>query len=328
MLTEFFYQWNPFNIYGIEIGVDDLICKPLQPSETLMQDSCGRCRRIRVPSLRSNLWEKAIFWLQTHLNGRGHLEAIDKLISLFYQNILQSPPRETEKMQEFDYQVNQLRSLKNDYGFVHHKEKDSSFIDLRLKEIEQHAYSIFSYYYKQRVLEQEEMREQAFHLHKERIEQELHDLSLEYLYGLLAARLLAMAPSELVRQFFEERVLSLDKRLQILQDLHCQIDEIEKEHEGKFTIRGLQHHLDQMRIKLWHEVRKVNVEAEILIGHLIMNYRLASSTQGVKMILDSIQVDPEEFREGKICADLFEETLNSEIKRIRHIFKEKLKNDE
>ena len=111
-----------------------------------------------------------------------------------------------------------MRCLKNDYGFRQNKEGDSSFIDSRLKEIEQRAYSIFSYYYKQQVLEQEEMRKRAFFLSKEQIEQKLHNLSLEYLYGLLAARLLAITPSEIVREFFEERALSLDKRLEILQE--------------------------------------------------------------------------------------------------------------
>ena len=55
-----------------------------------------------------------------------------------------------------------------------------------------------------------------------------------------------------------------------------------------------------------------------------MNYRLAFSKQGVKRILDSIEVDPEEFREAKICAFWFEETLNSEIRRIQSHFKGKI----
>lgn len=38
MLTEFFYRWNPFNIFGNEVGIEELLCNPLQPSETLRQD--------------------------------------------------------------------------------------------------------------------------------------------------------------------------------------------------------------------------------------------------------------------------------------------------
>src|ERR1700730_8219171 len=112
MLTEFIYQWNPFNICGREVGVDDLICNPLQISETLMQDSQGRCRRIHVPSPHSSLWEKTVYWLQIHLNEKGHLDAIDKIISLFYQKLLQFPPQKTEGIQEFNLQIDQLRSLK------------------------------------------------------------------------------------------------------------------------------------------------------------------------------------------------------------------------
>lgn len=323
MLTEFIYQWNPFNVCGIEIGVDDLICNPLQPSETLMQDSYGRCRRIRVPTHHSSLWEKAVYWLQVHLNEKGHLDAIDKIISLFYQKLLQSPPQKTEGMQEFNLQIDQLRFLKNDYAFTHFKEQDSSFIDSRLKEIEQHVYSIFSYYHKQQVHEQEELRRKNFNIFQEQLNQKLHELSIEYLSGLLAARLLAIAPSDMVKKLFEERVQSLDFRLQIVQSLHDQINEMEKEHEGKFTIPNLGEVLSRIRAKLTHEVRNINVEAEILIGNLIMNYRLAFSKQEVKKILDSIEVDPEEFREGKMCAFLFEETLNSEIQRIQSIFGKK-----
>ena len=61
MLTKLIYRWNPFNLCGLEVGIEDLICHPLRPNETLRQDDFGSCRRIKAPSPDSTLWEKFIF---------------------------------------------------------------------------------------------------------------------------------------------------------------------------------------------------------------------------------------------------------------------------
>lgn len=325
MLTEFIYQWNPFNICGIKVGIEDLISNPLLPHETLMQDGYGNFRRIQVPYFHSPLWEKVVFWFQTHLNQKGHLEAIDKLITLFYQKLLQHPPQKTENLQDFNLKISQLRSLKNDYGFIYLKTGDSSFVDIRLKEIEQHAYSIFSYYYKQQILEQEEIRKKDFVLFEEQMELKFDYLAVEYFIGLIKARLLIFIPSEVLQSLFEQHVESLDNRLELIQNLYEEVNKIEKVHQGKFTIPLMNDHFHQIRMKLCNEVSKIRVEVEILIRHLILHYRLAPLKREAKMLLDLMQVDPEAYRKSQSCPFLFHEALENEIKRIRRIFKKKSK---
>jgi hypothetical protein len=322
MLNDIIYQWNPFNIYGKEVDVEDLIYYPLQPSETLMQDGYGRCRRLKIPSLQSTFWEKAIFWFQTHLNEKGHLEAINQLISLFYQNLLQYPPQETEKLQEYQSRIHQLRSLKNDYGFVHVKTTDSSFIDSRLKEIEQHAYSIFTYYYQLQGIEQEEERKKDFFRFEEQMKQSLQDLKSKHFAGLLRLRLLILAPLDILRFLVEEIIQSIRTRLQVVENLYQQISEIERQHEGKFTIPYLDNDLKEIKVKLSNEIGKIDIEAEILIRNLILNYRLSPFKEEVKVLLDALKIDPEELRPERAPTCLFREALKTEIKRIRQIFKE------
>jgi hypothetical protein len=322
MLTEFIYQWNPLNIYGVEVGVEDLIRHPLQPNETLMQDGHGHCRRIYVPPQNSPLFERVIFWLQTHLNKKGHLAAIENLIALFYQHLLQNPPQKTENLQEFHLHVRQISSLKNDYFFVHDPQGDPSFIDSRLKEMEQHAYSIFTFYHKQQALEQEELRKQAFIQFQEQVEEKLEELAEEYRFGLMRGRLLIIAPSDILRALFEERVESLDRRIEAIEALHQQLLEMETLLKGKFTIPLLEETLIDIKRRLCQEVYKVQVEAELMIRHLILNYRLTLSKEESKILLDSIQVDPEKNRgEFPSCpALLFEESLESEIEKMKKIF--------
>lgn len=320
MLTEFLCQWNPFNIFGSEVGVEELLCKPLQPSETLRQDVQGRCRRIQVPSHCATIWEKAVFWVQTHLNEKGHLETIDKLISLFYQKLLQSPPQKTEKLQEFNHQINQLLSLKNDYGFTYIKTTNSSFIDSRLKEIEQHAYSIFSYYYKLEVFEQQELKKKEFHFFQQEIALIFQQLAVEHFSGLNKAYLLMMVPLDMLHQLIQERVQSIHDRLQIIQQLHQKINKIEKIHEGQFTVPFIRGYLKHIRIKLSNEVEKIKVEGELVIRNLVLNYHLTPFKKEVKQLLDSLKIDPEINRQIKTCTCLFKEALDFEIERIRILF--------
>jgi hypothetical protein len=293
MLTEFIYQWNPFNLCGKEVEVDDLICNPLTSTETLRQDACGHCRRIKVPSSHSSLWERFVFWLQTSLNHKGHLEAIDRLISLFHEKLLQNPPQFTEKLQEFNSQIDQLRLLKNDYGFVYLKQGNPDFIESRLDDIQQDAYSVFAQHLTKQSLEEENARLRAFILFQENVEQKLEKLALHYQSGLQKARLLLVSSSHVLKSLFEERVNSLQERLNLIQELQQQIDEMEERHNGKFTIPYIKDCLRGLRMNLFNEVRKIGFEAEVIIGYLIINYRIAPCKEDVKFILDSIQINPE-----------------------------------
>lgn len=289
-----FYQWNPFNLYGIEVEVEDLINCPLCSTETLRQDKYGSCRRIKAPSLDSSLWERWIFWLQVHLNEKGHLEAIDKLISLFYEKLLQNPPQLTQRFQEFKYQLNQLRCLKNDYGFVSLHQGDPSWVEYRLSEIEKSAYSIFEYYHKKQVSEQEEDRKKTFEFFQQHMDRKLEELAVEYLLGLEKVRLFTVAPYDVLPALFEERIKSLQERLKEIEALKDQIDEMERMHEGKFTIPFIKDYLKRMRLKLYHEIQKIGFETKLLIMNLIINYQITPFKDRVKVFLDIFQIDPED----------------------------------
>lgn len=293
MLTEFIYQLNPFNLWGKEVKVEDLIVNPLQSCETLRLDRWGRCHRIKASFLHSTLFERVIFWLQIHFNKRSHLEAIDKLLTLFYEKLLQDPPQVIEKLQKWNDQLDQLNCLKNDYAFVYLKQGNPIWVDSRLGEIKQYAYSVFEYYHQKRVLEQEENRKKKFNSFKERMEEELENLASSYLDGLKKARLLAIAPYPILQLLFEERIESLQARLQTIQKLQEQVDELEKIHTGTFTIPFIKDYFKQLRTQLLYGLQKINFETKILIAHLVINYRLTPFKDKVKLYLDFIQIDPE-----------------------------------
>jgi hypothetical protein len=257
--------------------------------------------------------------LQTHLNQKGHLEAIENLIALFHQKLLQNPPQKTENLQECHSQIHRLRSLKNDYFFAQQK-GDSSFIDSRLKEIEQQAYSIFTYYHKQQAQEQEELRKQAFIQFEEHVEEMLEQLAEEYASGLLKGRLLIIAPPDMLSSLFEERVTSLDRRIEKIDILHQQLLEMEMFHKGKFTIPFIEDKLNSIKRRLCHEIHKLKIEAELIITHLIWNYRLTLSKEESQVLLDNFQANPamplEDFSSISL---LFKETLETEIQRIKEV---------
>lgn len=320
MFIKFIYQWNPFNIYGTKVEVEDLICNPLQPTETLAQDIHGHCRRIKIPTFYSNGWKKIVFWLQIRLNRRGHLEAIDNLISLFYQKIFKFPPKDIRKLREINWQINQLRFLKNDYGFAHFREKNSSFIDIRLQEIERCAYSIFTYYYKEQIVRQEEERKKAFILFQKWIKQIIKDLNLSHNFSLIKLRYLIIAPTAILRFLIRERIWDLDVRLQIIHHLFQKINKMEKIHKGKFTIPYIKHYLNRIRSRLKLEVCKIAIELEILIESLIVNYRLTPFKAESKMLLDLIRIDPLEVRKRKACAYINRNNLKKKIKKLNQVF--------
>lgn len=321
MLAEFLYEWNPFNIYGTKVEYEDLIHRPLLSCETLMQDRLGHCRRLKVPADQANLLEKIMYWFQVHLNEKGHLEAIDKLISLFYQELLLNPPEKTEELQKLNSQINQLRQLKNDYFFVYLKKGDPTFIDLRLSEIEQHAYSIFSYYYKQLVDAQEEERKLVFQLFEKKAEKSLKYLREEYKAGLTKARLLMIMPENILFSLVEERIHSLDQRLLFIQNFYTQMSELEKHFEGTFTIPNLSDWINHLRSQLQIEKNKIAAELEIVIKSLILHSHLVPCDERVKQFLKLMEVDPDIW--NKRSSSLFKEVLEDEINRMKSLFEKK-----
>lgn len=322
MLTELFNHWNPFNLCGTEVEVEDLICNPLRSTETLRQDCYGRCKRIQAPAVHSSLWKRFVFWLQTHLNEKGHLEAIDKMISLFQEKLFENPPKGIENLREFHLQADQLFALKNDYGFTYLKQGNPTFIESRLDEIKRQAYLIFSQYHEQQVLAEEEARKKAFKLFQEEIEQSLRELDSNYLLGLYQSRFLLVACSEPLQCLFEERVLSLQNRFKMIRELQQKIDEMEGLLQGKFTIPCIKDYFHCLRTKLCNEVRKIGIEAESVLANLLINYRITPFKEEVKLLLYSIEVDPDNQPIRKIppivsCPN----ELIGEIARIERVFK-------
>lgn len=319
MIAEFLSQWNPFNVYGAEVKLDDLIHTPLQPNETLMRDKRGCCRRIKTPALRATLWEKVLFWLQVHLNEKGYLDAIDHLISTFENRLFEDPPQQAEKLEEFNGQVTQLRSLKNDYGFVHFTQGDPVHIERRLQTIQRQACSIFEYWHQQQVLEQEAKRKEVFILFCESAEKTLRSLAEIYLDGLQQIRFLMVSPPENMLFLLEERLKSLWIRLEWAQELNQQIDQMEQIHRGKFTIPYIKEYLKTLRIRLCGEVQKIGFEAEIMIENVMVNYRETPFKDQVEAILRSIQVSPDEvLQEEKFTFS--PEGLEQEILRVQKLF--------
>lgn len=320
MLTLLMNQWNPFNLYGKEVEVEDLICHPLMSTETLRQDSRGCCRRIKAPSLHSSLWEKWVFWLQIYLNEKDHLDAIDKIISLFQERLLQHPPYQTKELQEFNFQADKLQALQNDYGFAYLRKGDPSLVEFRLNAIKQQAYSIFAHYHEERVCEEEEARKQALILFQEDIEQKLKDLDKGYRVGLTKARFLLVASSN-VQVLFEERVKSLQKRFKIIQGMQKKMDEMEDMLRGKFTMIDFENYFHRLRCRVCIEVLKIGLEAESMIENLMINSCISPNRETIESLLSSIEIHSEEVEISKIDANFFQENLNHEMKQIQGIFK-------
>lgn len=321
MLTKFMTHWNPLNLYGTEVEVEDLICNPLKSNETLRQDCRGHCRRIQAPSLHSSLWKRFVFWVQVHLNKKGHLEAINNIISLFSETLLQHPPLIIKDLENFNLQADKLRSLQNDYGFIYLKQGNPAFVESRLDEIKQHAYSIFAAYHGQQALAEEEARKKDFMLFQEDIERKLEELDVQYIEGLYKARLLLVVSSHCLDSLFEERVQSLQRRFKIIQEIEQQIDEMEMMHKGKFTIPCINDYFSILRLKVCIEVRKIGIEAESVIENLMLNYRIGPFKEEIRLLLYSIEIDPENSSTDEMSAPLFCEALKDEIERIHKIFK-------
>lgn len=316
MVSDFFSEWNPFNIFGDEVRIEDLISAPLQQNETLVQSNCGRCRRIKAPYQDSTRWDKFIYWVRTHLNQRGHLEAIDKLLALFQEMVLQDPPLAIEHLEKFDRHVEVLASLKNDYAFVYLQQGDPSRIDHKLHAVQKMAYLIFEYCYRQQALEDEKKRKIAFLNFREIIERTIDDLARQFLVGLKYDRCLMVVSPEWLHDLFEERVLSMHVRLKVIQWLNNEINAMEKTHHGKFTIPRINDYLSALRRRLLCEFKKVVIEAEIMIENVMINFRIFPNNDAARAILQAIGISPLATKESAIELHFSEGTVDDGIKNL------------
>lgn len=286
MLINMLYEWNPFNLFGNEVCIDELIGTPLTSHETLRLDGGGRCRRIQATPPNSSIWRKALFWVQTHVHGRDHLHAIDALISHFYNKLLQDPPKIICQLQKFNEEVEVLHCLKRDYGFVHLKIGDPALVEARLFEIKQHAYSIFEFYHKQCAIQKEEERKRTYTAFKQQVDLELHILHGCHEAGLQKARILSIADCELLQFIFEERMDSLEARLRTIQKLQMELNEMERIHETAFTVPMIKEYVEKVRRKLYCELDKITFELEVVVQNLIINSHISPWKDQVKAFLE------------------------------------------
>ncbi len=284
MLTEFIFKLNPFNIYGTKTGVDELLKNPLKTNETLMEDLQGGVRRIEVPPATSRFWNKILFWLQKRLNRNNHLTAINRLISLFHDQLISNPPQKTENLNHVNHGINQLKSLKNDYGFIINRSKDSSFIDLRLIEIEQYAYSIFTYYYQLEIAERDQTKKEAFIQFQNKVKTIFQILDSEHNVGMVHAQFFTIAPLEFLKIMLRERLFSLDERLLTIQNILEETNDILSDYEGLFFVPHLKGLIEIIRTRLKNELFKLKSEFDLMIFNIDLNYKI-NQTKEIELIL-------------------------------------------
>ena len=289
MLTEFFSQLNPFNLYGCEVTLEDILCQPLQPGETLVQDCFGRCRRIKASVPGATLKERVRFWVQTHVNDKGHLDAIHHLISTFYRQLQKDPPRDLDKLQKVHEEINQLRSLKNDEGFVSLNLGDPEEIEHQLCLMEREAYRQFAEFLHARAREEEGRRKHSFCQFQTEMESKLHALSRDFNFSTFRARLIQMAPGPLLRKLVWEWLLHMQERITLIEELYEGIDKIEHDHRGKFTIPEIQDQLRTWKQQLRREQLKLWIEKEMLYENLLINYRVTSNNE-IEEFIDLIKL--------------------------------------
>lgn len=136
MLNNALASLNPFNMYGTEVKLEDLVSSPLQSNETLMGDSRGAIHRIKVPTNgRFNILERLVFWIQTHVNMMDNLHAIDKLISSFEQEVLKTSRTGPETLATNKEKLKSFESLKNDYQLINRGDDAVKSVTSRITKI-------------------------------------------------------------------------------------------------------------------------------------------------------------------------------------------------
>ncbi|CUI16573.1 hypothetical protein PNK_0948 [Candidatus Protochlamydia naegleriophila] len=315
MIESMLSRWNPLNVFGLEMEYEDLILHPLQPNETLMQDSRGCIHRLKVPSKYSSTWEIIVFWIQTHLNKSGHLDAIDKLLSNFETNTLQSSFLVSKEFKVIKAKLECLKSLKNDYAFHYLHVGNPQAIERRLKAIEQKALSIFENSVQKTAYEQEEERKKAFLQFREEIDCYLAQLAKDHPLNLQKIRVLLLASPQHLIKLFEDHIAYTRSRLQKIEAFADQVDQLKQDHQGKFTIPFLKEQLRQLRIKLRREMENISLEMNVLIDNLKISYRMATFKEVIAELLISLYVDPEGV--GNVRNGLIEGNLTSQIERVK-----------
>jgi hypothetical protein len=251
-LIDFLSKWNPFNIYGTEVEIDDLIQRPLELNETLMQDCRGQFHRIQAPAASSSWKNHLLFWLQTHLNSKGHLDAIDSVICQYQTHLIKNPPFHIQSLNLIQEQTDHLLALKNDYYFSHLNQGNSAFVDSKLLDIQKQAYSIFASNHRQQAIVQEEIRRKAFFEFCDEIKKEVEELHVSHLKSLSTHNL------------SEAAIQLIDQRVNHIECLYHKIELLEKQHQGKFTIPSLRHYIKIFYLQLKLELNKLEKEIHLL----------------------------------------------------------------
>lgn len=315
-MAKHLFSWlDPLILLGFEAEIENLIDIPLQFDETLRLDKAGSFHRLKIPAKQSTIWVKIIFWTHLYFHKRGHLIAINQLISLFEQRLLSMQLLAQRDYQKISKQIDSLKSLKNDYGYTVLKQGDPVDVDIRLEKIKKHAYILFEKHVKQMAFEQEEKRREEFLLFLNRAHSFLTLLAQESCFGFQEARRLLTAYEDDLPYLFSERLHSIQTRLLLSRDLSNEIDEMETYHRGKFSILDIHFHLNELRIKLDREVNNLEAEIENLITNLKCFFYYHQSNQVLQEYFLLIGVNP--FKDENIFLFDLEKPLNERFEEIQ-----------
>ena len=291
MFGRFLSKLNLCSFSGSETKLNDLIQHPLQPNETLMQDSQGCYHRIKAPTKHSNFLEKCFFWFQIHLNRKGHLVAIDNMIDSFQQEILNTPIKTSEDMQKIKVETDHLRALKNDYRF-NTSSKDPVEIEKRLKLIEKEAYKLFSSHTKEMAQELEDRKVKFFEEFKTAAQTSFKYLKNENHQSMLKMQFLMTYSSAQLNTLFDERVTSIRFRIHLIQGLNYRIVLIRKDHLGQFTIPSLSDCLNALSETLKKELELILFECNVLTENLMINYCINPAKEEIEQLFSLIKINP------------------------------------
>lgn len=266
-MKRFFNWFDLFVLVGNKVELDHLIKKPLCNDETLRLDKDGCFYCLKVPENHANIWNKILFWTAIYFNKKSHLAAIDQAICLFEQRLSTMTSLMYSDFQEISKQIECLKSLKNDYGFTLDQESQTE-VDRRLLQIEKQAYILFESSVQQLAFEQERHRKEIFLRFLNESQSILTLLDQESCFGLQEARRILLAYSDDIPHLFEARLHNIQARLLLAQDLNRDIELMDNEHRGKFTIPNIESHLNSIKVKLNHEINSLENEIEMLINNL------------------------------------------------------------
>jgi hypothetical protein len=318
MLDELLSRWNPINCFGKETALHDLSQFPLQPNETLMQDSGGRFHRITVATPKSSLWAKFQYWIQRHLNKKGHLEAINNMLYSFQKMMGSFPLKNPSDLKKFKHQIETLKSLKNDYFFTRGL-GDPAVIDMKLKIIEEQAYQLFVQNVKGDAIDREDQRRQNFEKFIFDSNALLCYFSKEAVKNIYAMRMLMVSTSDELKAGFQDSIGSIRFRIGLCHTLNHQINAIAEDNRGKFTIPELEETLNCFRTKLLDVIEKLISEVEVFVENLKINYFINPFQAEVSDLLLSLKIDPLKIKDSWINFKPLPSTLHHELEEIKKL---------